>query len=276
MHYAADESIGYGLKGLSHELNSTLERLSGLKAYGALEPDEFRNLCEQLDRDVFYSVETMASFDYGVSAGYNDYDRFWLYCYINDVFRVSENFDQMTSTEIHKVYFSLSKVCKAFNSMEWNLPKTANYFGMSLEAYDFEGDPSGVRNHLAEVEALVEAEQELLQIYLQPGNDGTVEAADDVDDAIGVIKKEFDEKWKGCTLTELYYAGIDISRQYQDWAVRNNAEDVIVLLSSFDVGSDADPSLNLNTTYENYMWILVRTDGGEWIHVDHGYYVPIL
>ena len=87
-----------------------------------------------------------------------------------------------------------------------------------------------------------------------------------------LIKKEFKSDWKGCTLTEIYYAGDDCSKDHQDWADRNNAEEVIVLLSSFDVDSSGgDGSLNPDSTYDDWMWILVRTNGGQWQHVDHGY-----
>ena len=90
--------------------------------------------------------------------------------------------------------------------------------------------------------------------------------------AIDTIKQEFKNDWNGCTLTEIYYAGDEYSKDYQDWADRNNADDVIVLLSSFDVdASGADGSLNPNSTYDNWNWILVRTSGGKWKHVDHGY-----
>ena len=86
------------------------------------------------------------------------------------------------------------------------------------------------------------------------------------------IKKEFKSDWKGCTLKEIYYAGDKHIKLYQDWAERNNADEVIVLLSSFDVDSSGgDGSLNLNSTYDGWNWILVRTNDGEWVHVDHGY-----
>ena len=90
--------------------------------------------------------------------------------------------------------------------------------------------------------------------------------------AIDTIKDEFKKEWSGCTLTKIYYAGDDISAQYQDWADRNNADEVIVLLSSFDVDSSGgDGSLNPNGTYDNWNWILVRSGNGKWKHVDHGY-----
>mgnify|MGYP002772203390 FL=1 len=95
---------------------------------------------------------------------------------------------------------------------------------------------------------------------------------EDIAAAIDTIKKEFKSNWNGCTLTEIYYAGDDSSKDHQDWADRNNADEVIVLLSSFDVDSSGgDGSLNPNSTYNDWKWILVRTNGGQWQHVDHGY-----
>ena len=54
---------------------------------------------------------------------------------------------------------------------------------------------------------------------------------EDIATAIDTIKKEFKSNWNGCTLTEIYYAGDDSSKDHQDWADRNNADEVIVLLS---------------------------------------------
>ena len=118
-------------------------------------------------------------------------------------------------------------------------------------------------------------------MYLQPERaageslDAPEFTPEEITAAIDIIRAEFEAEWGGCTLTELYYAGSGVSAQHQAWADRHNADDVIVLLSSFEVGPNADPSLNLNSTYNNYMWILVRTNSGEWVHVDHGYYIPI-
>lgn len=95
---------------------------------------------------------------------------------------------------------------------------------------------------------------------------------EDIESAIDTIKNEFDREWKGCSLTEIYYAGDEKSRAYQEWAERHQADEVIVLLSSFDVDeSGGDGSLNPNSTYSDWNWILVRDTGGKWEHVDHGY-----
>jgi len=97
-------------------------------------------------------------------------------------------------------------------------------------------------------------------------------SSEEIDAAIETITVEFDKEWKGCKLTEIYYAGDEISSAHQDWADRNDADEVIVLLSSFEVdASRGDGSLNPNSTYDDWMWILVRETGKKWEHVDHGY-----
>ena len=49
---------------------------------------------------------------------------------------------------------------------------------------------------------------------------------EDIKAAIDTIKKEFKSDWKGCTLTEIYYAGDDCTKDHKDWADRNNADEV--------------------------------------------------
>lgn len=95
---------------------------------------------------------------------------------------------------------------------------------------------------------------------------------EEIHDAINVTMDYFMKEFSGCTLTEITYYGDDKLPDYQEFAQRNNADEVIVLISSFDVGpSGGDGSLNPNDTYKNWKWILVRNEGGKWIHVDHGY-----
>ena len=94
----------------------------------------------------------------------------------------------------------------------------------------------------------------------------------DIEAAIKVIKNEFDLFWRGCTLKEITYAGDEKSLAHQEWAERHDADEVIVLISSFDVDSSGgDGSLNPNSTYTRWSWILVRDKNGRWKHVDHGY-----
>lgn len=90
--------------------------------------------------------------------------------------------------------------------------------------------------------------------------------------AMDTILTEFRRDWNGCALTELAYAGDGACADHQDWAVRHSADDVLVLTSAFTVDSSGgDGSLNPNSTYKNWKWILVRSGDGRWNHVDHGY-----
>ena len=94
----------------------------------------------------------------------------------------------------------------------------------------------------------------------------------EIENAINVAINYFEKNFEGCTLTEITYLGDDELDNWQEFAERNNADDVMVLVSSFNVGaSGGDGSLNPNSTYTNWKWILVRTNGGKWEHVDHGY-----
>ncbi len=98
----------------------------------------------------------------------------------------------------------------------------------------------------------------------------------DINSAISVIISEFGSGWDGCTLREIYYAGDEKThaetRYYLEEHEVHDADELIVLLSTFDVdASGGDGSLNPNSTYKNWSWILVRDSGGSWKHVDHGY-----
>ena len=101
--------------------------------------------------------------------------------------------------------------------------------------------------------------------------DSEVYSREDIDAAVDTIKSECKSSWSGCTLREIYYAGDDSIEPHQDWADRNGADEVIVLLSSFDVDSSGgDGSLNPDSTYSDWKGILVRSDGGKWENVGHG------
>ena len=94
----------------------------------------------------------------------------------------------------------------------------------------------------------------------------------EIEDAIDVAVRYFKKNFAGCTLTEITYAGDDEIADHQEFADRKGATDVIVLVSNFDVDtSGGDGSLEPNSTYRDWKWILVRTNGGRWKHVDHGY-----
>ena len=95
---------------------------------------------------------------------------------------------------------------------------------------------------------------------------------EDIESAIQVISDYFDKEFEGCTLTELYYPGDSYADEFNEFAEIYGADEAIILMSSFEVGpSGGDGSLNPNSTYNDWNWILVRSGGGKWEHVDHGY-----
>jgi len=95
------------------------------------------------------------------------------------------------------------------------------------------------------------------------------ELQDAIDTAIDYFRKEF----SGCRLTEIDYAGDEKNRSYMKESNKGmDITDIIVLTSSFDVdASGGDGSLNPNSTYKNWLWIMQRENGGTWQHADHGY-----
>ena len=122
-------------------------------------------------------------------------------------------------------------------------------------------------NVISSTEALIDGDVGLVikevpsEIYSQ----------EDIDTAIDVIAREFDANWTGCTLKEIYYGGDELVKENESRAADYDADQVMVLLSTFDVKEDYQGSLEPGTTYKDWNWILVRKDGGKWQHVDHGY-----
>jgi ABC-type glycerol-3-phosphate transport system substrate-binding protein len=93
----------------------------------------------------------------------------------------------------------------------------------------------------------------------------------EIENAIDVAINYFEKNFEGCTLTEITYLGDDELDNWQEFAERNNADDVMVLVSSFNVGaSGGGGSLNPNDTSTNWKWVLVRTKDGKGEPVDHG------
>lgn len=94
----------------------------------------------------------------------------------------------------------------------------------------------------------------------------------DIQSAINEVISNFEEKWPRCTLLTASYIGDDKLESYQDWADRNDADEVIVILSDFYVSIFSDsPTMNTGSEYQGWGWILVRNEGEAWRIVDQGY-----
>ena len=92
--------------------------------------------------------------------------------------------------------------------------------------------------------------------------------------AIKAAEDYFEEEFYGCTLTDITYVG-DNESLYETSYRKNNGfdyDEMIVLMSSFNTDSfGGDGSLEPDSTYNGWNWIMGRKYGGEWEHVDHGY-----
>jgi hypothetical protein len=94
----------------------------------------------------------------------------------------------------------------------------------------------------------------------------------DIESAIDITLNYFRLNFQGCTLKEIYYAGDNYLDEFEHWKKQYDADETIVLLSTFDVDSSGgDGSLKPNDTYKGWNWILVRNKGGQWEYKDHGY-----
>lgn len=101
----------------------------------------------------------------------------------------------------------------------------------------------------------------------------------EINNAISCVKNKF-KGFKGCTLKDLWYDE-EKSNEFIKGYLSNGrgsvngvkSENVIVLLSNFDVDSSGgDGSLNPNSTYSNWNWILIRdSKTGKWRVDDWGY-----
>ncbi len=73
-------------------------------------------------------------------------------------------------------------------------------------------------------------------------------------------------------LTKLYYPGDTFADEFSEWAAQYEVDKAIVIYSSFDVDSSGgDGSLEPDSTYEDWKWVLVRNTDEEWEHATHGY-----
>ena len=90
---------------------------------------------------------------------------------------------------------------------------------------------------------------------------------EEIESAIEVIKRDFENDWNGCTLNTIYYAGDEVCAD----ETRDRGVKTIVLMSDFTTGNYDFGSLNTNYTYTNWSWILIENEHGCWEHIDHGY-----
>ena len=84
--------------------------------------------------------------------------------------------------------------------------------------------------------------------------------------------RHFEKEFDGCTLLSICYEENKVKDAEPEWAAQYDADEAIVLLSSFHVdGSGGDGSFNANSDYTDWQWVLVRSGGGSWQLKTWGY-----
>ena len=95
---------------------------------------------------------------------------------------------------------------------------------------------------------------------------------EDMESAIKIVTEFFRKEFEGCTLKTLEYSEELTEDDAEEWAQQYDAQQAIVLISSFYVAPNGgDGSLNTDSTYENWQWILVRNPGENWTLKTWGY-----
>ena len=95
---------------------------------------------------------------------------------------------------------------------------------------------------------------------------------EDIESAMGIVTEFFRKEFEGCTLKTLEYSEELTRDDAEEWAEQYDAEEAIVLISSFYVAPNGgDGSLNTDSTYENWQWILTRNSGEAWTLQTWGY-----
>ena len=90
--------------------------------------------------------------------------------------------------------------------------------------------------------------------------------------AMDQVEDHFRNEFDGCKLLNLRYDEEKTLAEAEEWAAQYGADEAIVLLSDFEVDSSGgDGSLNPDSTYRNWKWILVRSGNGAWELKTWGY-----
>lgn len=94
----------------------------------------------------------------------------------------------------------------------------------------------------------------------------------DINDAMDIVVNYFQNNFEGCTLTDLWYEESASVLVSEDWAKQYNADESIILFSSFDADSSGgDGGFNPDDTYSNWQWILIRDKSSIWELKEWGY-----
>lgn len=95
---------------------------------------------------------------------------------------------------------------------------------------------------------------------------------EEIQSAIDIVMAYFDSNFIGCTMTEISYEEDFSVKQSAEWASQYEEDEAIVLTSFFYTDSrSAANGFSPNADYGGWMWILTRSDGGNWTLRTWGY-----
>ena len=90
--------------------------------------------------------------------------------------------------------------------------------------------------------------------------------------AMDRVEDHFRNEFDGCKLLNLRYDEEKTRAEAEEWAAQYGADEAIVLLSDFEVDSSGgDGSLNTDSTYRDWKWVLTRNEKGAWELKTWGY-----
>lgn len=100
----------------------------------------------------------------------------------------------------------------------------------------------------------------------------TLYTEDEINKLMDIVEEYFKKEFEGCTLQELTYDEEYSNEHCGGWANQYDADRAIVFKSDFYVSpTGGDGSLNQDSTYRDWEWILTQTDSEEWILRTWGY-----
>ena len=90
--------------------------------------------------------------------------------------------------------------------------------------------------------------------------------------AMDQVEDHFRNEFDGCKLLDLRYDEEKTRAEAEGWAQQYGADEAIVLYSDFEVDSSGgDGSLNPDSTYRNWKWVLIRNRREAWELITWGY-----
>ena len=107
------------------------------------------------------------------------------------------------------------------------------------------------------------------------GFGSSIYSDEDICDALAVAYSNYEKMMDGydISLEGMYYnvKCDELVKSHQDFALRNNADEVIVILSNFGTSAPAPSGMDEFHDYTGFKWILVRNKGENWRLSDCGY-----